>query len=549
MSAVKAAYFGIDALRDCLNVLIEHGYEITSVFTIEDDAYDRTAEICRFAQEHHIPLHTTRVTAEDIRALEDAGVSISVTAGYPWKIPLSDTIMQLNIHPALLPVGRGAWPMPAAILKNCSSGVTLHKLAQDFDRGDILLQEEIPLDRGETLVTLSDKIAQTAPRLLGEFLERPQFLWENARKQAEGEYWPEPSDEDRTISPTDSAAKAERVLRAFDGYGSLCTLGGVPIVIEEGRCLAGGGALPKEGLTLELSDGVLLITKWHPYFREITLADRSAMEAIRSRHPSELSDFTFPLLYCWRKALQLQVHIGQDFFLVKSGDSLFCPVGDAAQYIPYLKGLLALEKQLTLRFCDTAYACVIRDAFGEQAVCTLCRDDCDYILENQLLESLSGGALGKRRNDFHHYSSLLPPPETEAVAKENLHHVRELSQASRAEDYPAQEEAIRHFEELGLEGVLVKRGQRYVGFALASQKEPDVMQGHFSKTMDEERGAALYTVRACSVQGMEKYSYTNLEDDMGDEGLRCFKQSLHADLISSFTIDIKEVPLFEKEMV
>lgn len=546
---MKAAYFGIDALQGCLEVLVERGYEIIAIFTIEDDPYDRSIEICRYAEAHHIPLHTTPVTAQDLKDLEDAGVALSVTAGYPWKIPLSETMRQLNIHPALLPAGRGAWPMPVAIVNNRSSGVTLHKLSKDFDRGDILLQEEIPLDAKETLVTLSEKIAQTAPRLLGEFLNAPDFYWENAEKQAEGEYWPEPTDEDRTISPTDTVEKAERILRAFTGYGSLCRIHDVPVLIEEGACIPAGTTLPGDGLPVELADGTLLITKWQPYFREITLADRDKMETIRHAHPSELSDFTFPLLYCWRKTMGLRVFLGKDFFLIKSTDFWFCPVGDEAEYVPFLKALLQLEKKMTLRFCDRAYAETIQKIFGETALCTPNQDDCDYILENRLLQTLHGGPLSKRRNDFHHYSNLLPPPETEPLTRENLHHARALSQACRGADYQAQEEAISHFEALGLQGVLIRRGERYVGFAIASEKDRNVMQGHFSKTLDKERGASLFTVRACSVEQIEKYRYTNLEDDMGEEGLRAFKQSLHPELIPSFTITIKEGLLIEKEMV
>lgn len=546
---MKAAYFGIDALRGCLEVLVERGYEIVAIFTIEDDPYDRSIEICRYAEAHHIPLHTSPVTARDLIALEDAGVTLSVTAGYPWKIPLSDTMMQLNIHPALLPVGRGAWPMPVAIVNNRSSGVTLHKLSKDFDRGDILLQEEIPLDAKETLISLSEKIAQTAPRLLGDFLNAPDFYWENAEKQAEGEYWPEPSDEDRTISPTDTVEKADRILRAFKGYGSLCQIHDIPVLIENAACIPASRVLPAEGLPVALSDGTLLISKWQPYFREITLADRDKMEAIRYAYPSELSDFTFPLLFCWQKTMGLRLILGKNFFLIKSKDFYFCPVGDDAEYVPFLRSLLRLEHQITLRFCDKAYAETIQKRFGAAALCTLSQDDCDYIIENRLLQTLDGSSLRKRRNDFHHYANLLPPPETELLTRENLHHARALSQACQGADYQAQEEAISHFEALCLQGVLIRRGERYVGFAIASEKDRNVMQGHFSKTVDEERGASLFTVRACSVEQIEKYRYTNLEDDMGKEGLRAFKHSLHPELIPSFTITIKEGGLIEKEMV
>lgn len=546
---MKAAYFGIDGLRSCLALLEQRGWEITAIFTIKDNDYDHSLRICQFAKARGIPLHTDRATPEDIRELERAGVTLSVTAGYPWKIPLSDTIMQVNLHPAYLPVGRGPWPMPVSILKNIPSGMTLHKLAAELDQGDILLQEEIPLAQGENLVSLSEKIAEAAPRLLGAFLNNPEEYWRNGKAQTEGEYWPEPGDEDRFISPADTMEKADRILRAFLGYGSLCNFQGIPILIEQGRCVPAGESFPPDCLTLELADGVLLIEKWQPWFREITLEDRQAMEAIRRSHPSALSDFTFPLLYCWRKELELRMLLGKNFFLIQAPDFYFCPVGDEAAFLPALELLLQTEKQLTLRFCDSAYAQRTQSLFPGRCLAAPCRDDEDYLMDNHVLYTLEGGALSKRRNDLHHYSSLQPPPEAEVLTKETLHHAREVAFQCREADFQPQEEALANFEALGLHGVLIKRGQRYAGFAIASQKEKDVLQGHFSKALEPERGASLFTVRACSIQQPERYRYTNLEDDMGEEGLRQFKQSLHPERIPSFTITIKEAPLFEKEVV
>ena len=100
-------------------------------------------------------------------------------------------------------------------------------------------------------------------------------------------------------------------------------------------------------------------------------------------------------------------------------------------------------------------------------------------------------------------------------------------------------EAIKYFEKLGLRGVLVKRGDRYVSFAIASEMQSNIMQGHFSKTVDSDRGASLYVIRACSVTAMKKYEYTNMEDDMGIPGLRRFKQSLHAKIVPSYTVTFK----------
>ena len=84
-----------------------------------------------------------------------------IVAGYPWKIPVSEKIRQLNIHPAYLPIGRGSWPMLVAIQRGTDSGVTLHKLSEQFDAGDILLQEKIKIEQEDHLVTLLEKIKKS----------------------------------------------------------------------------------------------------------------------------------------------------------------------------------------------------------------------------------------------------------------------------------------------------------------------------------------------------------------------------------------------------
>ena len=246
--------------------------------------------------------------------------------------------------------------------------------------------------------------------------------------------------------------KADRILRAFLGYGSLCNFQGIPILIEQGRCVPAGESFPPDCLTLELADGVLLIEKWQPWFREITLEDRQAMEAIRRSHPSALSDFTFPLLYCWRKELGLRMLLGKNFFLIQAPDFYFCPVGDEAAFLPALELLLQTEKQLTLRFCDSAYAQRTQSLFPGRCLAAPCRDDEDYLMDNHVLYTLEGGALSKRRNDLHHYSSLQPLPEVEVLTKETLHHAREVAFQCREEDFQPQEEALANFEALGLQG-------------------------------------------------------------------------------------------------
>ena len=216
---MKIAYFGIDLFSNCLETCIDAGFEVAKIFTFTNDPYDSVEKITEIATKHNISLATQKVTKQDIVDLEKEGVQMMIVAGYAAKIPLSDKIMQVNIHPSLLPVGRGAWPMPVNILKGVSSGITLHKLAEGFDTGDIILSREIPLDKKENLETLTVKVQKTAPLLLKEFLGGPKAFFEKAKPQGDGEYWVEPDDEDCTVLSSDTTEKADRILRAFWGYG------------------------------------------------------------------------------------------------------------------------------------------------------------------------------------------------------------------------------------------------------------------------------------------------------------------------------------------
>lgn len=512
---MKTAYFGIDALADCLEVLLQGGHEVIKIFTTEGDAYDHTEKICTFARKHGIPLQQTCVTKQDIDALLQAGAELTVTAGYPWKIPVTDAFMQVNLHPAYLPEGRGPWPMPVAILRGRPSGVTLHKLSEKLDEGDILLQTQIPLAAGETLLTLEEKIAEEAIRLLREFLRAPRDYWAAARPQGKGEYWQEPGDSDRTLREGEETCVRSLKLRAFAGYGCLVYENGVPWVTDE------------KGRKKQL------------YFRELRLSDRQEMEQTRRKYAPALSDYTFALLWCWRRQMRLSFCIGEDFFAVKGQGYCFFPVCSPDKAAYFLREMYK-NGDTYLRFCDErAKEIALREFPASE--CRLCEDDCDYLIGNDRLHDLAGGALLRRRNDLHHYMNLEPAPRAEPITPQNLAEAAALSGRCRlagSADGDAEREAFRRFFKLGLKGVLVRRGEA-VGFAVCSEKDENTIQGHFSKCTERVRGASLFVIRSCSDALADRYKYTNLEDDMGEIGLRTFKRSLKAQTVASYTIRLR----------
>lgn len=216
---MKIAYIGIDLFFTALKSLVECGCEIAEIFTCKtDNKTEFNLKIIDYAKKNNIPYQLTRITKEDIGRLKEKGCEFAVCAGYYYRIPADTGFPIVNIHPSLLPVGRGSWPMPQTILKGLEkSGVTVHKIAEGFDTGDILIQREFELEKSETLVSFMDKVYSLIPELIKELTGKFEYLWNNAVPQTGGDYWVSPCREDMTVTREMSAEEADRILRAFLG--------------------------------------------------------------------------------------------------------------------------------------------------------------------------------------------------------------------------------------------------------------------------------------------------------------------------------------------
>ncbi len=217
---MKIAYIGIDLFFCVLESLDGLGCEIGEIFTCKtDNITEFNTQICDYAKEHNIPCKLTRITAEDIERLKKEKYDFAICAGYYFKIPADTGFPIVNVHPSLLPIGRGSWPMPQTILKGMKkSGVTIHKIAEGFDTGDILLQREFELTNDETLETFMKKAYSLIPQMISELVQNFDRLYANAIPQTEGDYWEAPTDEDMTVTADMTVKQADLILRAFLGY-------------------------------------------------------------------------------------------------------------------------------------------------------------------------------------------------------------------------------------------------------------------------------------------------------------------------------------------
>lgn len=73
----------------------------------------------------------------------------------------------INMHISMLPWNKGADPNVWSFLDNTPKGVTIHKLTEKLDDGDILLQQSVSFDTSkETLASSYNRLHETIQTLL-----------------------------------------------------------------------------------------------------------------------------------------------------------------------------------------------------------------------------------------------------------------------------------------------------------------------------------------------------------------------------------------------
>ncbi len=114
--------------------------------------------------------------------LSDNGIDLVVCSGY-MKLIGPKTISSvhgaiLNTHPALLPKhgGQGMYGrhVHQAVFdqKDTETGVTIHLVDGEYDRGRILAQKRLPVDNGESVEEIENKVKTAEPDFYIETIQK-----------------------------------------------------------------------------------------------------------------------------------------------------------------------------------------------------------------------------------------------------------------------------------------------------------------------------------------------------------------------------------------
>ncbi len=123
----------------------------------------------------------------------------------------------VGMHPTLLPVGRGRAAIPWAIIKGLDkTGVSMFKLDEGVDTGDILGQVEIELDKEMTSTVLYDLVDQAHIQLIEKVFPTMKNNKVVLEKQNDdlATYWEGRTPKDGELLANMTVSEVDRLIRA-----------------------------------------------------------------------------------------------------------------------------------------------------------------------------------------------------------------------------------------------------------------------------------------------------------------------------------------------
>lgn len=220
-----------------LSVLLERGQKIAAlVLAGSPGASPGSPE--RLAEGAGVPIVWVGRAGEVADALRAAAPDVAVAACFPWRLPRAAREVPLlgilNVHPSLLPVGRGPEPLFWTLRRGeRMTGATVHRMDAGFDTGPVVARAEVSVAPGIRAPDLENALMSLGGRLLVDALPAlAAGTPEPAPQDSAGaSYAPVPVAEDWTMSPLLPAAWAWSFARG------VAPLGGPLAVISGGEAI------------------------------------------------------------------------------------------------------------------------------------------------------------------------------------------------------------------------------------------------------------------------------------------------------------------------
>ncbi len=278
-----------------------------------------------------------------------------------------------------------------------------------------------------------------------------------------------------------------------------------------------------------------------PLFKNLFLEDKATLDLAFKQFPPLISEFTFTNLFIWRHAYQIKISRLQNFLCLfaENGERpfFFPPIGEG-DVVECCRTLLRSmkEKGISVKMARVPEEVVSRfDWKSEGFTVEFDRDQSDYIYLAEDLIHLQGRKYHRKRNHIKQFKEKYTYeylPLTPERISDCLRLQTDWCDLRQCEVIPglynesiAIQEALTHFETLGMKGGLILINGRVEAFTLGEPLNPETVVIHIEKANPSFDGLYPTLNQYFLEHHWTGYRYVNREQDLGEEGLRKAKES------------------------
>lgn len=221
-----------DFAAKALAGLIASRHQLVAVYSQPDRPAGRgqkllASPVKTLALEHNIPVEQPQnlSSPEAIATLKAYQADFLVVAAYGLILPTNVLNLPrfccLNIHASLLPRWRGAAPIQRAIMAGDEkTGISIMKMEQGLDTGEVLLKKETAISQYDTGESLHDRLADLGNQALLDCLDSFERLFQQRCPQEEklANYAQKLSKAEAKIDWNKDAQTLSRMIRAFNSW-------------------------------------------------------------------------------------------------------------------------------------------------------------------------------------------------------------------------------------------------------------------------------------------------------------------------------------------
>ncbi len=210
---------------------------------------EKVGELVKFCELERIKYISTNLKNEnDIKLIQESKPTLAILASYGAVIP--ESIIKsikngiINIHPSLLPRWKGPSPIQYTLLNSdTQTGVTLIKLDNEIDHGNILSQTNYKLKGDETTKDLLDILFLQGAEMVEDLiikLENGENLIETPQNHSQ-ESWSykiEKKDGEINMSSILDIGKLKNMIRAYYPWPGVWLRYSLPVIANPSNVIA-----------------------------------------------------------------------------------------------------------------------------------------------------------------------------------------------------------------------------------------------------------------------------------------------------------------------